>query len=94
MDIMKKKIEETDMTIVENISVETELLVEEIKPAFTSSKTIQNGLIFYEVSFPVNEKSKLVITNRLGGIKTTIKLIDLTVAEFNNEGLLKAKLIK
>jgi hypothetical protein len=91
---MKKKIEETDMSVVENPYVETEVLVEEVKPAFTASKTIQNGLTFYEVSFPVNEKSKLVITNRLGGIKTTIKLIDLTVAEFNDEGLLKAKLIK
>jgi hypothetical protein len=91
---MKKKAEETEVFTGDFDSVETEVLAEEFKPAFTATKTIQNGLTFYEVNLPVNGKSKLTITNRLGGTKTTIKLIDLTEAEFADEELLKVKLIR
>jgi hypothetical protein len=91
---MKKKVEDMETFAESSDKVETTVLAEELQPAFTAIKTIQNGLTFYEVNSPVKDKSKLIITNRLGGIKTTIKLIDLTVAEFNNDELLKAKLIK
>jgi hypothetical protein len=91
---MKKKVEDMETFAKNSDGVETTVLAEELQPAFTAIKTIQNGLTFYEVNLPVNGKSKLTITNRLVGIKTTVKLIDLTVTEFNNDELLKAKLIK
>lgn len=92
---MKKKFEDIEMVVdgtplEEAQAVATEL----VQPAFTAKKTIQNGLITYEVDAPVNGKAKLTVTNRLEGTKVTIKLIELSEAEFADEALLKAKLVK
>ena len=102
---MKKKVEGMEM-VVDGMPIENEVVVtvpqvestsviaEVVPQAFTATKIIDNGLISYAVDSPKNGKAKLTITNRGEGTKITIKLIDLTEAEFADEALLKAKLIK
>jgi hypothetical protein len=99
---MKKKIEDIEM-VVDGTTVEQTPVVETqavstsvVTPAFTATKTIREGLKSYEVDAPKDGKAKLTVSSDLGTgkTKTTIKLIDLSEAEFADEALLKAKLIK
>lgn len=59
-----------------------------------ANKEFNNGLKFFEVSKPVNGKSKVVVTDRSEDIRQTIKLADVTDAQFNDIELLKALFIK
>jgi hypothetical protein len=88
---MKKSTEEIIKPFEESA---VEVTIAPIETPIVSSKTIQNALTFYEVSFPVNGLAKLRVTDRLNGLRETIKLLPLTEAEFDDEAILKAKLIK
>jgi hypothetical protein len=94
---MKKKVEEIEMVVDGTPVQETQIVTSElVQPAFIATKTIREGLKSYIVDAPKEGKSKLEVSGDLGTgkTKTTIKLIELSDAEFADEALLKAKLIK